>query len=468
MLGFDALAKLPLGAAPSAGVNASLSVAQADNTSNSEAVVAVAGAANLTQADQSVSATGVVAVVAASTLTQADQSISSSGAALVSASATLAQADQSISGNGSVAVDAEASFSQADQTVAAEALLSSGTVCSADLSQDGNTLSASSVALITGTVALTQAEQSASISGVVALKASASLSETGNTLSSDAFGRLNASLSETQDGNTTTAETGVLVEAQSALSQVGDTVSASGLVPVFASLSSTQVSDSITTSAAARAAASVDITQAENTLLSIAEQTSFATAGGVQDSQSVTAIAKIAIKAALNATQEGDRLELPPPFVVAPSYSTWVKTKNRNKPKAPQLPPPVNAGEVVIDEAVLRQMEEERLAALVLQKKAEASARIDEMRASAFVPERGTRTLKLDPQRFDVVETSPEIRTRVIKLFRPPEPEPLKEPVRGSITLRALGPRNLPKPRITYADRIAIRRSSDRMMQTGT
>ena len=153
------------------------------------------------------------------------------------------------------------------------------------------------------------------------------------------------------------------------------------------------------------------------------------------------------------------------PEYVAPS---GYPGRRRQRKDMPKLPPPVQPGEVVIDEAVLRQIEEERLAALVIQKKAEASARIDEMRASTFVPERGTRTMKLNPQRFDVLETSPAIRTRVITLFCPPEPEPLKEPVRGSITLRALGPRNLPKPRITYADRISIRRSSDRMTQTGT
>jgi len=153
------------------------------------------------------------------------------------------------------------------------------------------------------------------------------------------------------------------------------------------------------------------------------------------------------------------------PEYVAPS---GYPGRRRQRKDMPKLPPPVQPGEVVIDEAVLRQIEEERLAALVIQKKAEASARIDEMRSSTLVPERGTKTIKLDPYRFDVVETSEPIRRKVITLFREqPEPAPT-ELVPNYRPVRALGPRNLPKPRITYADRIAIRRSSDRMMQTGT
>jgi hypothetical protein len=152
--------------------------------------------------------------------------------------------------------------------------------------------------------------------------------------------------------------------------------------------------------------------------------------------------------------------------VAAPSYSHWLKTKDKNKPQAPKLPEPMHAGEVVIDEAVIRQMEEERLAALVLEQKKAALERIDELRAYTPAEKRPTKSVTIDPRRFDVVETTPEIRTRVINLFRPPASEPLVEPVKGSITLRALGPRHLPEPEIRKAKTISLRRSSSQAAQT--
>lgn len=190
------------------------------------------------------------------------------------------------------------------------------------------------------------------------------------------------------------------------------------------------------------------------------------------------------------------------PTPVAPSYSHWLKMKNKNKPKAPTLPPPLEAGEVVVDEAFLRQMEEERIAALVLKAKQEALRRIEEFRVNApdkpaskavtlarkaveALPEDparyiklarpeppatkpvAPRTVNLNRERFDVVDPTPEARTRVVTLFRPPPKEPLVEPIKGSITVRALGPRHLPEPDIRKARTISLRRSSNRTAQTG-
>ena len=134
--------------------------------------------------------------------------------------------------------------------------------------------------------------------------------------------------------------------------------------------------------------------------------------------------------------------------VRAPSYGSWAKTRNRKKPIAPTLPQPLEAGEVVIDEAVLLQMEEERLAKELVARKKDALGRV---------------TLVRD--RFDVVVASSAARTRVIDLFRPAAAPSLKEPVRGSITLRALGPRHLPKPKIAKSKTIMLRTASSRSLQ---
>jgi hypothetical protein len=63
----------------------------------------------------------------------------------------------------------------------------------------------------------------------------------------------------------------------------------------------------------------------------------------------------------------------------APSYAYWRKTKQKNKPKAPELPPPMKA-EVTIDPAVLEQIAAEERARESQRKRQEALARIYEAR----------------------------------------------------------------------------------------
>lgn len=154
---------------------------------------------------------------------------------------------------------------------------------------------------------------------------------------------------------------------------------------------------------------------------------------------------------------------LPEPEYVAPSgYPAWAKNKKRKWP-TPKLPDPVNAGEVVIDEAVLRQMEEERLAALVLQKKTEAPQRMENLR-HAIAESEGRITRQY---RFDVIETAPGIRQRVLTLLREQQPRPATETVANARTLGSLGPRNLPRPEIRKARTISLRRAPSRSMKTG-
>lgn len=158
---------------------------------------------------------------------------------------------------------------------------------------------------------------------------------------------------------------------------------------------------------------------------------------------------------------------LPEPEYVAPSgYPAWAKNKKR-KWSTPALPEPVQAGEIIVDEAVLRQMEEERLAALVLQNKTEALSRVEDARALAAPVALRTKIVSLEGRRFDVVETSSGVRRRVLTLLREQQPPPAKETVLNFTTLGALGPRNLPEPEIRKARTISLRRAPSRSTQTG-
>jgi hypothetical protein len=243
--------------------------------------------------------------------------------------------------------------------------------------------------------------------------------------------------------------------------EAGDTAEFSAQLYWTVTLAATEAPDTAAFELAAAHTAALDATEAPDVAAFEAVSANSVSLAATEATDAAAFALTLIDTAALDATEAPDIAAFSDAVatVAAPSYSHWLKTKNKNKPQAPKLPEPMHAGEVVIDEAVIRQMEEERLAALVLEQKKAALERIDDLRAYGPAEKRPTKSVTIDPRRFDVVETTPEIRTRVINLFRPPEPEPLVEPVKGSTTIRALGPRRMPEPEIRKAKTISLRRS---------
>jgi hypothetical protein len=246
-----------------------------------------------------------------------------------------------------------------------------------------------------------------------------------------------------------------------AATEAGDTAEFSAQLYWTVTLEASEAGDTAAFELAAAHTAALDATETADVAAFVAVSANSVSLAATEAADVAAFALTLIDTAVLDATEAPDIAAFSDAVatVAAPSYSHWLKTKNKHKPQAPKLPEPMHAGEVVIDEAVIRQMEEERLAALVLEQKKAALERIDDLRAYAPAEKRPTKSVTIDPRRFDVVETTPEIRTRVINLFRPPEPEPLVEPVRGSITLRALGPRRMPEPEIRKAKTISLRRS---------
>lgn len=320
---------------------------------------------------------------------------------------------------------------------------------------------------VTGTVNLTQAGNTLSAAATVPVQVSASVTQAGDTTSTSVTVLVQGSGTLSQEGDSPLSAAVVTVKGIASGSQAGDVFNGAAAVVISGQVSVSVGGDSVLSAGAVRVSSSASNTQDDQTVAATGGSGVYPVADLVQDGQSVLATAISQAKATLEITQANNTAPPVEPFVVAPSYGTWAKRQNKSKPQAPQLPPPVEAGEIVIDEAVLRQMEEERLAALALKKKTEALDRVEELRAYAPTEKRPTRSFTIDPRRFDVVEAAPEIRTKVVSLFREQPKPALVEPVRGSITLRALGPRHLPEPEIRKARTISLRRSPNRMMQTG-
>jgi hypothetical protein len=225
---------------------------------------------------------------------------------------------------------------------------------------------------------------------------------------------VSSSFAVTESPDTSSISISAVHTASLAATEAADTASlAVSIVPVATSdLAATETADIASIDVSARHTtslsvtetadtASIDLTAARTADLAVAEAgdvalvllfdgvvVSLAAAEG-PDTADFQAVAVAPITVALAATEESDRAAFSDyePVVVAPSYSYWLKTKARTRRRTS---PPAPRGKV-IDEAVLRQMEKERLAALVLKAKQEALGRMTEARVRAGLPFKDTQ-----------------------------------------------------------------------------
>lgn len=302
--------------------------------------------------------------------------------------------------------------------------------------------------------------------------------ESPDTASLSAVAVPTATLAATEAPDTASFAASAYHAAAFAASEALDTASFAASAYHTAALAATEAQDTAAFVAVTAAQASFAITEP-------ADVASFAVASGV------TLTATLAVTEAQDAAS----------FNVAgpPVENFGYASRRRRRPPQPQKPVQEPIGELVVDEAVLRQIEEERLAALVLQQKRNALRRLEEQRAGFFqapstrsvklqpkAPEekapkaatvtvnlarevqaieppaelRPARVLTLHRERFDVVESSPEIRRRVVNLFRPPEAPVVTAPGRSALTLRQR-PRPVPQPDIRQTRSVSLRRAND-------
>jgi hypothetical protein len=501
MLGFNALATQPLaddGVGSSvAYANASASLTQANNAISSTGRVRVAANATNTEVSDSIASTATVAVRGNSTLAQASQTGTSGGQALVDADlAPGLQVDNSLTSSGRVALRGTASNTEAADTTASSVRVAvRGT---ATFTQPANTISASADAIVSGNYAQTQASNTFTSTGTNRVSANANIT-TQNALASTGTIAIRGSLSQAQEAQTSTSEVDNFVQGNQTTAQASNTLAATGKLPVAGSVSQAELNDTTTSSVRVEIKGSVTATQ-ENQLGSNGRVFVRGNATFTQASNTFSATAKGRVSARLNITQENNGFSMKEPVqVFLPSWTQWAKTKDKNKPKAPKLPDPVQRGELVIDEAVLQQMEIERINALVMKGKQEAAERVEKMREEYWVakPDRKLNTIKAKvievppepepparpsfvlaaaapkaeaPQastrqsaslnRFAPREeiAAPTKRRQIVSMFREqPKPKPI-DPVRGSITPRVLGARLMPEPQMSKTKTIVLRR----------
>lgn len=234
-----------------------------------------------------------------------------------------------------------------------------------------------------------------------------------------------------------------IATAALAATETRDTAAAAATVlnVVTASLAATEARDvgAFTTSLAGLSSASLAATEAGDTAAFAAARFDVLTAS----------------LAATEARDTAAFTYVDPVQIAAAGYAA----KRRRKATMPQLPKPPRV-EVVIDEAVLRQIEEERLAALNLERKKEALRRVAELR-QGYTPQ-PVRTVKLEVKEPPEKMQAP---LRTVTLARPPRPAPQQAPIRGSIALSVIRP--APPVEVRQPVFVSLRRAANRQAHSG-
>lgn len=124
---------------------------------------------------------------------------------------------------------------------------------------------------ISGSVAITEADDTVSSAGAVALKGSLTATEASDTVSSAGALAIKAALAATEDGDTVSATGGVVIKADAAITEEGDTLSAFAGAVIYADFAVTEADDTLSADSLLLSpiAAVLDVEEADDTLSAV-------------------------------------------------------------------------------------------------------------------------------------------------------------------------------------------------------
>lgn len=207
---------------------------------------------------------------------------------------------------GSVTITGTIAETQANQTAG---IAASNTVgASLNVTVGSDTVTASAAVTIGGSLAETQDSQGLAATGSHEVGASASVTAQDDTISATATNEIGSSLAETQ-GDDAASAAGNAVTGSS-LSEVQDsqTLTATASNAVGATLSATEADDAVSASASVRTDGSASVTQADNTLAASASAITGSQLAETQDNQSLSATAINEVGASLAETADDQTL----------------------------------------------------------------------------------------------------------------------------------------------------------------
>lgn len=124
---------------------------------------------------------------------------------------------------------------------------------------------------ISGSAAITEADDTVSSAGTVALKGSLTATEASDTVSSAGALAIKAALAATEDGDTVSATGGVVIKADAAITEEGDTLSSFAGAVIYADFAVTEADDTLSADSVLLSpiAAVLDVEEADDTLSAV-------------------------------------------------------------------------------------------------------------------------------------------------------------------------------------------------------
>lgn len=137
--------------------------------------------------------------------------------------------------------------------------------------QASDTISSAGTLAIEGTVTTSQAGDTVSIAGTLAIDGDVSLTQAGDTIAATAALALSGSLSATQAGDTVVSSGvfGTITTGELNATQAGDTIASAGTLALAGDLDLTQAGDTVTAAATLSITGEVSVTQEGDSLTSI-------------------------------------------------------------------------------------------------------------------------------------------------------------------------------------------------------
>jgi hypothetical protein len=179
---------------------------------------------------------------------------------------------------------------------------------SLSVTQADNTLSSTGVLSLNAALNATQAGDTLSAAGSVGINGAFNAAQTDNTLSATGSGANNGALSATQADNAITSAGVLSINAVLSVVQSDHTVTSAGVLSLNAVLSATQAGDTLSATGSSVNGGALSVTQSDNTMTSVGVLSLNAVLSTTQAGNTLESAGTVRIDGALNVTQAADVL----------------------------------------------------------------------------------------------------------------------------------------------------------------
>jgi hypothetical protein len=177
-----------------------------------------------------------------------------------------------------------------------------------NVTEADDTLASTGALAISGSLAVTEASDSLAATGALALAGSLAVTEADDTLASTGTLPLAGSLSVTEEGDTLASTSALAISGSLSVTEEGDTLSSTGSAAGTGSLNVTEESDTLSSTGALAIAGSLAVTEASDTLAATGTLSISGSLSVTEEDDALASTGALAITGSLSVTEDSDTL----------------------------------------------------------------------------------------------------------------------------------------------------------------